>query len=222
MQAALAKFITNPSFPCVMAKSVMSKGYTEHPTVNSANPAVAAKEVLEKIYKFVDHYRAEPKKLSSFIVSFDHPSLRQFGRFEEFFWEFLKLLDCADKANFSSDSRVSSDPSAADFSFSIKSEAFFMLVLHPQSPRMARQFEVPTLVFNAHQQFEDLRTKGLFHKVRDLIRKRDTALQGFVNPMVQDFGTQSEVFQYTGKTYPVQSKCPFQRAKALFKQTLLS
>ena len=221
VQSALANFIAASQFPCVMAKAVMSKGYAEHPNIDSANPADAATQILQKIYSFVDHYRADSKTFSSFIVSFTHPVLIEFGKFEEFFWKFLKHLDILDKQAYLPDARVSNNPDASDFSFSIKSEAFFLLVLHPQSQRMARRYAVPTLVFNAHQQFEDLRSKGLFHKVRDLIRKRDTALQGFVNPMAKDFGTQSEVFQYTGKAYPVQSKCPFLRAKTLFKQVLL-
>ncbi len=218
MEASLFDFIAQPSFPCVMAKSVMSKGLVSQHQIETNDPDQAASEILDQMHDFVDHFRTDPKTLSSFIVSFESEELLEFGKFESFFWKLLETMDGLDKQLYQPDARVSNDPTSPEFSFSIKEEAFFMLVLHPQSPRMARRFAKPTIVFNAHQQFEDLREKGLFHKVRDLIRKRDAALQGFINPMVSDYGSSSEVYQYTGKVYPVQSKCPFQRAKALFKQ----
>jgi hypothetical protein len=52
-----------------------------------------------------------------------------------------------------------------------------------------------------------------------MIRKRDISLQGFINPMVDDYGSTSELFQYTGREYSSESKCPFhqgvQRMKSL-------
>ena len=76
-----------------------------------------------------------------------------------------------------------------------------MLSLHPDSPRWSRRFKHPAIVFNPHQQFENLRRKGLFTKIRNLIRKRDQELQGFTNPMLNDFGDKSEIYQYIGKLY---------------------
>ena len=58
----------------------------------------------------------------------------------------------------------------------------------PRLPGDARRAAVPTLVFNLHAQFEELRASGAFPRMRDLIRARDEALQGQVNPMVSDHG----------------------------------
>lgn len=106
-----------------------------------------------------------------------------------------------DKEKYEHDPRVSSQIASPDFSFSMKSEAFFILALHPQSPRLARRLPIPAIVFNPHQQFETLRKKGVFNKVRNFIRNRDKALQGFINPMLSDFGEKSEIYQYTGRVY---------------------
>ncbi|MBS0626989.1 MAG: YqcI/YcgG family protein, partial [Verrucomicrobia bacterium] len=73
----------------------------------------------------------------------------------------------------------------------------------------ARRFAWPTLVFNAHEQFKWLRSEGIFEKFRDRVRKRDTALQGFVNPVSADNGSTSEAIQYTGKIESSTWKCPF-------------
>jgi uncharacterized protein len=54
-------------------------------------------------------------------------------------------------------------------------------------------------VFNLHQQFEELRASGRFARMRDKIRERDVNLQGTVNPMVADYGQDSEARQYSGR-----------------------
>jgi hypothetical protein len=46
-----------------------------------------------------------------------------------------------------------------------------------------------------------MRKNGIFNKVRTMIRMKDKILQGTINPMLQDFGERSEVFQYLGKIY---------------------
>ena len=57
----------------------------------------------------------------------------------------------------------------------------------------------PTLVFNVHEQFEQLRQYEHYQRMRDTIRRRDVALQGDLNPMVADFGADSEARQYSGR-----------------------
>ena len=77
--------------------------------------------------------------------------------------------------------------------------AYFIVGLHPQASRDARRTPTPTLVFNLHEQFEELRASGRFPSMRDKIRERDLHLQGTVNPMVADHGQDSEARQYSGR-----------------------
>jgi hypothetical protein len=58
---------------------------------------------------------------------------------------------------------------------------------------------LPTLVFNPHAQFEELRRDGRFDGMRNTIRRRDHRLQGSINPMVADHGERSEALQYSGR-----------------------
>ena len=131
----------------------------------------------------------------------DDEKTLDFEQYEKTFWDFLSRLSIEDKKLYTHDARVSDDPQHADFSYSIKSEAFFILAMHPKSPRFARRFLKPAIVFNLHQQFEEMRRKGVFTKVRNLIRFKDKILQGSINPMLTDFGERSEIFQYLGKVY---------------------
>lgn len=190
-----------------MAKAVAVRGLINVHEVHDVTCKDMNINLLESFYQFIDEYRTHPNRLSSFIVPFHINS--DFEEFEIFFWKLLRQLNQLDKKHFSHDPRVSSDPASPEFSFSIKEEAFFILALHPESPRFARRFRVPAIVFNPHQQFESLRKKGLYSRVRDVIRFRDKVLQGFINPMVKDFGEKSEIFQYIGRTYAKNAQIPF-------------
>lgn len=198
MDDQLSQFVLNSSFPCIMAKSVIKKGILKVSYINDLESFKETQRVLKGLYSFVSDYRVNPSGLRSFVVLSGHES---FKIFEKKFWNFLSCLNTLDKRSYPHDPRVSSDPAANDFSFSLMAEAFFILALHPESPRLARRFSKPVIVFNLHQQFEDLRKKGIFGKVRNLIRARDKKLQGYANPMLSDFGEQSEIFQYLGKDY---------------------
>ncbi|RYZ98260.1 MAG: YqcI/YcgG family protein [Proteobacteria bacterium] len=208
----LIEKIQQPQFPCIMAKSVMNQGVCENIELKASAPAALAQAVFEKLNSFIDSYRANKEKLHSCIISFSNDEFKEFAAFEKSFWEILQALrEIDDKIN-PYDPRVSSDPRDGNYSFSVKEEAFFILLLHPKSPRKARQFAVPSIVFNPHQQFEDLRAKGTFHKVRSTIRARDERYQGALNPMLMDFGSEvSEIHQYSGLDYTVKAemKCPF-------------
>ena len=104
---------------------------------------------------------------------------------------------------------MSDDPKDENFSFSIAGKAFYVVGLHPNSSRKARQSPYTTLTFNLHWQFEKLREMGTYQKVRDRIRDRDVALQGSINPMLEDFGNNSEAKQYSGRKVDKEWKCPF-------------
>jgi hypothetical protein len=120
----------------------------------------------------------------------------------------LQALSNLDAKINAYDSRVSKNPVSSEFSFSIKGEAFYIIGLHPLSSRLSRQFKYPTLVFNPHDQFESLRQNGKYNSMKSVVRKRDVALSGTINPMLKDFGIVSEVFQYSGKQYEDSWKCP--------------
>jgi FPC/CPF motif-containing protein YcgG len=95
------------------------------------------------------------------------------------------------------------------FSFSLAGNAFFIVGLHPEASRVARRFAWPTLVFNAHVQFEMLKRDGQFLSLQSKIRQRDIALQGSINANLADFGHHSEARQYAGRETEADWKCPF-------------
>ncbi len=132
-------------------------------------------------------------------------------QFEQLPWDVSRELDQRDEQRWADG--VSSDPAQPHFAFSHCGTAFFVVGLHPAASRIARRAPLLTLVFNLHEQFENLRTSGGVERMRDATRTRDTRLQGAVNPMAEDHGGSSEARQYSGRRVPHDWVPPFTARK---------
>jgi uncharacterized protein len=201
-------YIKNKAFPCIGAKAAMEQ---KHINCMVADHMACSKDdqiILQFLYSFVEEYRSSAEFYHSAAIIFNGPECCSEELFDGLLWQRLQSLANLDAENYSFDGRVSSDPSSASFSFSLKEEAFYIIGLHPLSSRQARQFKYPTLVFNPHSQFEQLRKNGKYENIKHAVRKRDIAFSGSVNPMLEDFGNASEVFQYSGRNYDESWKCP--------------
>jgi len=129
--------------------------------------------------------------------------------FERRLWSQLQRLHDLDARYHPWDARVSDDPESAKFSFSVAGDAFFVIGMHPGASRTARRFAWPTLVFNAHEQFENLRADGRFEPLQSRIRDREVLLDGRINPNLADYGYHSEARQYSGRPTEPTWTCPF-------------
>lgn len=202
------EFIRNKEFACVAAKAALAKQQIEcfvGSHIACPNDDFA---ILNFLYSFIDKYRESDELYHSAAVVFEQPSSLIEELFDVFLWQRLQSLHDIDSKQFGFDKRVSNDPFSRDFSFSLKQEAFFVVGLHPESSRTTRQFKYPTLVFNPHLQFEQLRQRSKYQNLKSSIRKRDMSYSGSINPMLEDFGEASEVFQYSGRKYDNLWKCP--------------
>lgn len=206
---AFKGMIGDKAFPCAAAKDALNKGNIEVFTAGHLACPVDDEKILEFIYEFTQQFRNRENGFHSAVVLFPLTGPLDEQQFETLLFQRLKALRTLDAINFAYDTRVSDDPQSANFSFSLMQEAFYIIGLHPGSSRPARRFPVPAMVFNPHVQFEDLREKGLYDKMKNIIRKRDNAFSGSVNPMLTDFGDRSEIFQYSGRVHDNQDKCPF-------------
>lgn len=202
-------FIGGKDFPCVAAKAALAENQIM--TIVADHMACAHDDVaiLNFLCSFVDSYRAVKKMYHSAAVIFKDPVDIDEDVFDELLWQRLQAISDLDAQRSGWDKRVSRDPSSPEFSFSINMEALYVVALHPNSSRVARQFRYPTFVFNPHDQFELLRASHKYIPIRDAVRKRDIKLEGSINPMLADFGESSEAFQYSGRQYEKSWQCPF-------------
>lgn len=201
-------FIENRAFPCVAAKAAMVKQQQHVLTAGHLGCPRDDAKILEFIYEFVDNYRKSDTLFHSCVIVFEQPIILSEHSYATLFWQRLQALSDLDSRQYPYDDRVSDSPDSENFSFSLKGEAFFVIGLHPASSREARRFQNPAIVFNPHAQFEQLREQNQYAKMKKIIRKRDIALEGSINPMLEDFGTASEVYQYTGQQLDNSWKCP--------------
>ena len=155
-------------------------------------------------------YREDKSGLRSMVAIFNQPASLSEVQFERAMWTRIQSL--ADKDHWLEqpyDEDVSPDPEDPHFSLSFGGEAYFVVGLHPSASRPARRFEKPALVFNLHDQFEDLREKGRYERMREAILDRDKALAGTINPMLRRHGEASEAAQYSGRQVDESWTCPF-------------
>ncbi len=213
LHVQLSSLIHHNQYPCLGAKSVFSNntyrlGY--YPSLGSREATLGLQHDLQS---FLQEISSMSYQFVSFIAAFSAPEPFEEITFEQLLWKQLSGLHQVDDQPW--DHSVSADPQKTDFSFSFDGQAFFVIGIHPNSSRLARQFVQPLLIFNLHQQFEQLRETGKYEKMKSVIQARDVALQGSVNPMMTDFRRSSEARQYSGRAVGASWQCPFHSSKII-------
>ena len=203
-------FIRTQEFPCVGAKSALSKGQLKTVPCWSLTSGWSDVLIHRELLQWAYDYQQDPTLFRSIAFVFDGPrDLDEVG-FEKAMWERIQSLSDKDAwLDQPYDEQVSSNPEDPHFSLSFGGEAFFVVGLHPNASRPARRFRTPVLVFNLHDQFEQLRAEGRYEKIRKTILDRDKELAGSINPMLARHGESSEAVQYSGRLTDSDWQCPF-------------
>lgn len=210
LRSAFECFVQDQAFPCVGAKSALAHGTLKTVVCWSIESGWDDVRIHRELLDWAFDYRADPGLFRSIAFIFADRAAISEARFEQAMWERIQSL--ADKDAWLQqpyDPRVSSDPDSPHFSLSFGGEGFFAVGMHPKASRPARRFERPVLVFNLHDQFEQLRDQGKYESIRATILKRDVKLAGSVNPMLARHGDSSEAAQYSGRLVDESWRCPF-------------
>ena len=210
LDSKFIEHIRDPAFPCVGAKSALTKGHMRVLLARDFCSAWDDLPIHQAVARIASDYAADPIPFQSLAVIFEKDVDLSEAEFEKILWTKLQSLsDKDDWLGYPLDARVSADPDDPHFSLSFGGEAFFVVGLHPKASRPARRFERPVLVFNLHAQFERLREEGRYERLREAILARDVALAGDINPMLAEHGTISEARQYSGRAVGENWRCPF-------------
>ncbi|HEY4345842.1 MAG TPA: guanitoxin biosynthesis heme-dependent pre-guanitoxin N-hydroxylase GntA [Parvibaculum sp.] len=209
LSAELFHFIRQPQFPCVGAKSALGREQIVSVAAHDIRCPADDARIVDSIHEFVRSYESEKKMFTSFAVIFEGPEDLSEAEFEEHLWTRLNGLHKLDAEKFAWSEEVSRDPASPDFGFSLGGHAFFVVGLHPGASRAARQAPRPTIVFNLHEQFQDLRARGQYHRIKEVILDRDEKANGSINPMIAEHGQESEARQYSGREVGESWRCPF-------------
>jgi FPC/CPF motif-containing protein YcgG len=211
---AFRALVKGSGFSCIGAKAAFNGGDYGFAVYDQMSSVKSTAGLTRDLCHFVNSEVIRRSEYATFVAVFRGPLSTDETRFEELLWQQLRALHQADREHFRWDARVNCDPTDPRFSFSFAGQAFYVIGMHAGSSRLARQFPWPTLVFNPHEQFERLRSEGKWGRMQASIRAREVALQGNVNPMLSNFGDQSEARQYSGRIVEESWQAPFpNRAK---------
>ena len=200
-------FILSRQYPCLGAKSALHNNAYHLAHYETLGTSASAHRIGADLLTFINDQGTMAGHFATFVATFAHPVTLSEEAFETLLWQQLTALHAIDRHPWALS--ASRNPNDSDFGFSFGGKAFFIVGLHARSSRLARRFEYPTLVFNLHHQFEQLRATNKFKKMQQVIRARDHAWQGSNNAMLADFGTASEARQYSGRAVPADWQCPF-------------
>jgi uncharacterized protein len=206
--------VLNPTFSCVGAKSAIRRGNYHLGFYEEMSSLGSTAGLARDLFEFIDEQDTLDGEFSTFVACFKEPVGVSEKGFERLLWAQLQRLHEEDRRHHRWKSSVSSDPKDSDFAFSFAGRTFFVVGLHSASSRFTRRFAWPTLVFNAHHQFEKLREEGRYARMQEVIRGRERNLQGTLNPNLADFGTSSEARQYSGRPVEEEWRCPFHALQA--------
>jgi FPC/CPF motif-containing protein YcgG len=209
LEELLSGEILGPEYPCLGARSVFKRERATVVLHDDLEDPRAAEALLDQLRGFATDVDPD-EGFVSFVAGFRGPRVRDEQHFEQMLWDLLQRLHDEDDEPWAPE--VSANPQDPHFAFSVGGTAFFIVGLHPQASREARRMPLPILVFNLHEQFEELRANGGFERMRDAIRRRDEQLQGSINPMVSDHGESSEARQYSGRELEDDWVAPFDPA----------
>lgn len=218
IRRALATFLGAESYPCVAAKSINNRGALTLETgrdISRSGDDVSLYQSLRRFLASPDSEAGQPDPFRTFVMTYAGPVNLSEERFESALWDRLQNLHNFDAIlGIPWDDDVSGDPKSPEFCMSIAGRAFFIVGLHPNASRPARRFAFPSLVFNLHAQFEQLRKERKYERMKSVIRERDEEIAGSVNPMLSDFGHHSEAVQYSGRHVDELWQCPLARQRA--------
>ncbi|WP_372365315.1 guanitoxin biosynthesis heme-dependent pre-guanitoxin N-hydroxylase GntA [Candidatus Uabimicrobium sp. HlEnr_7] len=202
---------TETLYSCLGATSTFRKGdyrFSMYPKMASLE---STKAFSRNLYQFIQDQNNMSSRLSTYVVCFEQPIPERELHFETLLWEQLQMLHNEDHGYHTWTQNFSSDPSNPNFAFSFSERGFFIVGLHSKSSRNSRQFEFPTIVFNAEYQFQHLFDTKQFDNFVRIIRQREIKLQGNINPNLPDTfcSESSRAKEYSGRAVPLDWKCPF-------------
>ena len=206
----------NERFSCVAGRAAVRQEAYRFGLYDRMGEATSAAALGLDLTRFLADEELRDQPMTAFVASFVSPVPTDETEFEHLLWSTLQQLNDFDTRPWAAGAE--SEPDHPRFSFSFHGTSFFIVGLHANSSRFARRFAWSTLVFNPHEQFDRLRREGRYGRFREAIRSRDISLQGSVNPMLRDFGEQSEAPQYSGRAVNDAWKCPFRARRMPTKE----
>ncbi len=220
IETQMKSLILQKNYPCVAAlKSYHSDEY-QVGIYEGFGKTTHWRELRNDLLYFLKEQQKTKSTYLTFWAIFPNSKISDEVGFESQLWQHLSLLTSEEQRTQDWGPGQVTDPNDPSFCFSIASQPFFVVGLHPHSSRRARRFPYPAVLFNVMTQFETLEEQGLYDAMVASNRSRDLKFQGSVNPMALRFGDEWESIQFSGRENTSEWKCPFHFMSAASKKSL--
>lgn len=211
LSSDLEAFIQSERFPCTGAKSALRLDQVSLGEGGDFLSDECDAHIHAALGRFGRELDPGSMPFKTLVCGFRRGSVMDEKTFETALWVRLQRLHEIDRQRgVPWAANVSPDPASPDFGISINGVAYFVIGLHPGASRAARRFCRPALVFNSHDQFEQLRTDGRYQALQKVIRQKELDANGSINPMIGTHGQRNQAAQYSGRQVGDDWTCPFQ------------
>ncbi len=195
--------IMSANFPCLSAKIAFRRNTFCFGFYDILGSKDTTKLLWHHLIDFINRqssFWANNHMFTTYVACFRTPKDITEVVFETLLWKQLQLIHAEDVENgMKWAENYSDNPTDPNFGFSIGGRAFFIVGLHPNSSRRARQFITPTITFNSLDQFKNLRELKMFTGMQQVIRKADLCQNKSINPNLILNENNSDAFEYSGK-----------------------
>lgn len=171
---ALKMKLEDPNYPCTPALMSLKLNQLIYVSLNKELSVV--QDLSHHLDAYISRYDDKKEPYLSLWLSFDR-ELHNEVEFEKFMFAQIAAFRSGDQY-FRGKHRL------------------FIVGMHPNSPRRARNYETNSIVINLFDQFETIKNYKL---LVDSIRERDAKYSGSVNPMTIEYGDTNEEIQFSGK-----------------------
>jgi FPC/CPF motif-containing protein YcgG len=203
MKEQFQQHIMSANFPCLSAKIAFRRNTFSFGFYDILGSKHTTKLLWNHLIDFINRQSslwANNHMFTTYVACFRTPKDISEVVFESLLWKQLQLLHNEDVQNgMKWDENYSDNPTDLTFEFSIGGRAFFIVGLHPNSSRRARQFITPAIAFNSVDQFTNLRRLYMFNDVRQVTRNADLSHNKSINPNLILNEHNSDAFEYSGK-----------------------
>jgi hypothetical protein len=210
LNADLEAFIKSDHFPCAGAKSAFRLGQISLVEGGDFLSDECDARIHAELSRFGRELDTHSMPFKTLVCGFHRSPVMDEKTFETVLWARLQRLHQFDRErDVPWANNVSPDPASENFGLSINGVAYFVIGLHPGASRAARRFCRPALVFNSHDQFQQLRADGRYLALQKVIREKELDVNGSINPMIGTHGQRNQAAQYSGRQVGDDWTCPF-------------
>jgi FPC/CPF motif-containing protein YcgG len=211
LSADLQAFIQSDRFPCAGARSALRLDQVSLVEGGDLLSDECDAHIHAGLSQFGRELDPDSMPFKTLVCGFRRGSVMDEKTFETALWARLQRLHEIDRLRgVPWAPNVSPDPASPEFGISINGVAYFVIGLHPGASRAARRFCRPALVFNSHDQFEQLRADGRYQALQKVIRQKERDVNGSINRMIGTHGQRNQAAQYSGRQVGDDWTCPFQ------------